>query len=150
MSEKKVTSIKELKAYAKGQIVRLPDFAEGQEFYARLKRPSMLKLVKENKIPNALLTKAGELFSQSKEVFDPDNEGMMDELFGVMDILAEASFVEPTYNELKEAGIELTDEQLMFVFSYSQKGVEAYSSFRTDEKDRNSSGDGEEVRKITE
>ena len=48
----------------------------------------------------------------------------------VLDIIAEASFVEPTYAELKEAGVQLTDEQLIFVFNYSQAGVSYLESFR--------------------
>lgn len=50
-----ITSLQNLKTYTKGQIVELPPFAEGMPFVARLKRPSMLALVKSGKIPNELL-----------------------------------------------------------------------------------------------
>ena len=56
------------------------------------------------------------------------------DLFDVMDKLCEATFVEPSYSEIKEAGIKLTDEQMMFVFSYTQNGVKALDSFREESK----------------
>ena len=56
-----ITSLSDLQTYAAGTIVRFPDFAEGQPFVARVRRPSMLVLAKQGKIPNTLLTAAGEL-----------------------------------------------------------------------------------------
>lgn len=135
MENSKVTSIDELKNYARGQVVELPSFGDGQPFIARLKRPSMLGLVKSGKIPNALLDSAKSLFEggapgamKSKPNSVDDNT--MKQIFDVMDILCEESFVEPTYKEIKDAGIELTDEQLLFVFGYSQNGVKQLDSFR--------------------
>lgn len=123
------SKIAEIRSYSNGTVVQLPDFGPDQPFFARLKRPSMLVLVKNGKIPNALLSTANELFT-NKAGIDTDNQNMMSDIFGVMDTICEASFVEPTYQQLKENGIELTDEQLMFVFNYSQKGIKALQSFR--------------------
>lgn len=128
--EKHVTTLSELQEYAKGAIVELPQFADGQPFVARMKRPSLLGLIKNGTIPNTLITKANELFASSDDVLDVDDEQMMSELFDVIDIIAEASFVSPTYEEIKESGIQLTDEQLMFIFNYSQRGVKALEPFR--------------------
>ena len=133
--EMHTTSVSELKKYAKGSIVELPPFADGQPFVARMKRPSMLKLIKEGTIPNTLLVKANELFANTQQAFDPDNEDTMQEVFDIIDIIAEASFVEPTYSEIKESGIDLTDDQLMFIFNYSQRGVKALESFRNEQED---------------
>lgn len=52
------TSIQDLISYSQGQIVKLPDFSEGQPFYARLRRPSMLSLMSNGKIPNSLVITA--------------------------------------------------------------------------------------------
>lgn len=123
------SNIIELKKYVGGAVVQLPDFGPGQPFYARLKRPSMLALVKSGKIPNALLTTANELFTNQAGA-NTKNKEMLSDLFGVMDTICEASLLEPTYQELKENGIELTDEQLMFIFNYSQTGAKALQSFR--------------------
>ena len=53
------------------------------------------------------------------------------EVFQVLDVICEACFVEPTYQDLREAGVELTDEQYMFLFNYTQRGVRALESFRS-------------------
>lgn len=124
-----ITSIKDLTTYAKGQIVELPPFAEGMPFVAKLKRPSMLALTKAGKIPNALLKSANELF-MGKTKNGTVDENTMSQLLEIFEAICEASFVEPTYREIKNAGIELTDEQMTFVFNYSQNGIKALESFR--------------------
>ena len=126
-----VTSLEQLKQYVNGNIVRLPDFAEGQPFIAKLKRPSILGMAKQGKIPNSLLVKTNELFVQSGSL-DTEENSMMQEIYDVIDLIADETFVEPTYKEIKSTGIELTDEQMMFIFSYSQQGVKALESFRTE------------------
>lgn len=126
-----VTSLEQLKQYANGNIVRLPDFAEGQPFVAKLKRPSILGMAKQGKIPNSLLVKTNELFVQSGSL-DTEENSMMQEIYDVIDLIASETFVEPTYDEIKNTGIELTDEQMMFIFNYSQQGVKALESFRTE------------------
>lgn len=134
MENLKITSIDDLKKYSTGQIVELPPFAEGQPFVAKLTRPSMLNLVKSGKIPNKLLDSANSLFEggaasalKSKTAIDEDT---MTNLFDVIDVICEASFVQPTYKELKDNGIVLTDEQMLFIFGYSQNGVKQLESFR--------------------
>lgn len=123
-----VTSIADLQRYAEGQLIELPAFAEGQPFFARLRRPSMMVLVKSGKIPNSLVKTANSLFLSSR--VDDKDERVMTDMFSVLDALCEASFVEPTYKEIQEAGVELTDDQMMFIFNYTQQGVKALDSFR--------------------
>lgn len=128
--EMKVTSIDQLKLMSGGEVVQLPPFVQGQDFYAKLRRPSMLKLVQSGQIPNSLLRTANMLFSGGvDQELDRDDEFMKD-MFDLIDVLAEAVFVEPSWSELKQAGIELTDEQYMFIFNYTQKGVKALEPFR--------------------
>lgn len=123
-----VTSLEALREYGKGTLVQLPSFAEGQPFVARLRRPSMMTLAKSGKIPNSLLNTATSLFMG--EGVKSDNEDAMKEVLSVVDILCDAAFIEPTYPQLKEAGVELTDEQYMAIFNYTQKGVKALEPFR--------------------
>lgn len=132
--EIKVTSIDQLKLMSGGEIVKLPPFIQGQDFYAKLRRPSMLKLVQSGQIPNSLLRTTNMLFSGGvdKEL-DRDDEFMKD-MFDLIDVLAGAVFVEPSWTELKNAGIELTDEQYMFIFNYTQEGVKALEPFRENEE----------------
>ena len=123
-----VTSLQELSSYAKGALVELPPFADGQPFVARIKRPSMLVLMKKGKIPNQLLQTASGLFG-GKGINYEDEESL-NQMFDLLDIMAEACFVEPKLSELKELEIDLTDDQYMFIFNYSQQGVKALDSFR--------------------
>lgn len=130
--EVNVTSIEDLKNYANGTVVEMPPFAEGQPLIARLKRPSILGMAKQGKIPNTLLVKANELFLQNGAGLDAEEEDTMKQLYDVLDLIAKETLVEPTYEEFKSVGLELTDEQMMFLFNYSQQGVKALESFRTE------------------
>lgn len=138
-----VTSLEALKSYSMGQLVELPPFAEGQTFVARLKRPSMLALVKAGRIPNSLLQSANTLFISG--TMDEKNKGAMSDVMEILDTVCDACFVEPTYQQIKDAGIQLTDDQMMFVFSYSQRGVKALDPFREEPKDLAAAGSGTEV-----
>lgn len=126
-----VTSISQLNEYAKGQLVELPSFGEGQPFFARLRRPSMLALAKSGKIPNSLLATANRMFDSS---LDTKNENMLKDFYMVMETILEATFVEPTYQEIKDAGVQLSDDQMIFVFNYTQQGVRALDQFRPNGK----------------
>ena len=129
--ELKVTSIEELQKASSGALVELPSFADGTKFVARLKRPSMLSLAKSGKIPNSLLTQANSLFEEGVSgSFDSTDENALEKCFDLFDIICDASFVEPSYKQIKDAGVELTDEQYMFVFGYAQNGVRQLESFR--------------------
>ena len=123
-----LTSLESLQEYARGAIVQLPSFAEGQPFVARLRRPSMMALAKSGKIPNALLSTANSLFI--KGGVDASDDSVMKDVLSVVDVLCAAAFVEPTYEQLQKVGVELTDEQYMFIFNYTQKGIKALQPFR--------------------
>lgn len=145
-----ITSITDLQRYASGTVVRLPDFAEGQPFVARVRRPSMLVLAKQKKIPNALLQSAGELFAKGGAGLDVDNANMLEDAHDIMEVICEAALIQPTMQEIKSAGIELSDDQLMAIFNYSQTGIKALESFRTEQKDNQLPQSGEHVQMQTE
>lgn len=125
-----ITSITDLHAYGQGQVVRFPDFAEGQPFVARVRRPSMLVLAKQGKIPNALLTSANQLFAKGGSGMDADDPAMLGDIYDVCEVIAEAALIQPTYGDIKNAGITLSDDQIMAIFSYTQTGIKALESFR--------------------
>lgn len=124
----KVTTIDDLKEYAKGQVVQLPSFADGQPLIVRMKRPSLMILAKSGKIPNKLLKTATEMFNGEGSA---DNEDLdaLSKTFELLEIICEASLVEPKYKDFKSAGIDLSDEQLIAIFNYTQRGIEALNSF---------------------
>jgi hypothetical protein len=125
-----ITSISNLQSYAVGTVVRFPDFAEGQPFVARVRRPSMLVLAKQGKIPNALLNVAGELFAKGGAGIDSDDKNMLCNMYDVMDIIASAALIEPSLEQIKDCGLELSDNQMLAIFNYAQAGVKALESFR--------------------
>ena len=126
----KITSITDLQNYAIGMVVRFPDFGEGQPFVARVRRPSMLVLAKQGRIPNTLLSAASELFSKGGAGMDTDNEKMLGDMYDIMSIICEAALIQPTLAEIKSVGLELADDQMMAIFNYAQAGVRALESFR--------------------
>lgn len=125
--ELKVTDAKVLNSYAKGHVVKLPSFSENEPFVAKVRRPSLLALTKSGKIPNSLLSTASELFNGS---LDNDNENVLSDIYDICYIMADAALVEPTLKEIEDTGLELTDEQLMAIFNYTQTGVKALENFR--------------------
>lgn len=133
MDERKVVTIAELKELSGGEIVELPSYNEGQVIYVKLRRPSLLQMVKAGKIPNELLADANVLFANgangvvNKAIKDEDT---LVRLLEVIECICEESFVEPTYKDMKDAGIVLTDSQLLAVFAYTQNGVESLKNFR--------------------
>ena len=124
----KVTTIDDLKEYAKGQVVQLPSFADGQPLIVRMKRPSLMILAKSGKIPNKLLKTATEMFNGEGAADDEDFDALS-KTFDLLEIICEASLVEPKYKDFKSAGIDLSDEQLIAIFNYTQRGIEALNSF---------------------
>lgn len=126
----RITTLADLQGYKNGTVVKLPDFAEGQPLVARLRRPSMLVLAKNGKIPNSLLTAAGQLFTKGGSGMDSDNTKMLADMYDVCHIIAESSLMEPTLADIESVGLELTDDQMMAIFNYSQVGTRALESFR--------------------
>ena len=138
-----ITSLTSLEQYAQGQVVELPGFGDGQPFVARLRRPSLMVLIKSGKVPNALLSTANSLFTgDNKALSDPSS---LTEVVGVLDVICEASFLEPTWDQLQKIGLELTDQQYMAVFNYSQQGIKALDSFRQQPEHQELPGSGAEV-----
>ena len=126
-----VTSLENLKKIAKRQEVELLGWGE-EPFVCKLKRPSMLGLVANGEIPNPLLNAAYILFNGAKTTKDVIN---MKEQKELLTIMAKAAMVEPTYTDLEEIGLELTDTQLLEIYNYTQIGVKALTSFRTKQQD---------------
>lgn len=128
------TNITQIASYKQGTIVELPPFADGQPFVARMVRPSMLALIKSGKIPNSLLNQATSLFANGTGALNAGGKAAtnLNELFDVIDVIVNAALLEPTLDEIHSVDMELTDDQLMAIFSYTQRGVKALEQFRTE------------------
>ena len=126
-----VTSIEKLKKLSQGQEVELQGWDE-EPFVCVLKRPSLLGLVENGDIPNPLLHAAYTLFNGTNNPKDQVNLKEANELYR---IIAKAAMVSPTYEQLEEIGLELTDMQLLEIFSFTQIGVQGLISFRAKQED---------------
>ena len=77
-------------------------------------------------IPNPLMKTARRLFYSG---VSPDGGDLAEEGRVLLEI-ARAALVKPSFDELRKAGIELTDEQLVAIFQFTQLGVKALDRFR--------------------
>ncbi|RDY22883.1 hypothetical protein CHF27_011225 [Romboutsia maritimum] len=129
-----VTSLEQLKAIKQAEIVNLGAFEDGTELIAEVKKPNLVDLMMHNKIPNSLMSVAMKVFNgKTKETADRVDSGdikSFKEMFGLMETLAESCLVNPTYSQIKELGIDLTQDQLMTILIYTQGGVKALENFR--------------------
>lgn len=131
MENMKVTSMEDLKGYANGKIIELPPFDDGLPLVARMRRPSLMVLMKSGKIPNELLKAAQSIFtSNEKTGLKVESTDQLVEYISIFEIMAEASLIEPSFKDINESGMSLNDKQLMAIFNYSQQGVKALDSFR--------------------
>ena len=128
-----VTTLADLQRYARGQLVELPPFADGQPLVVRMKRPSLMMLAKSGKIPNGLMKTASALFNGDDltESGMPEDE-MLEKTYDILTLICEASLVEPNMEDFKKAGIELSDNQMIAIFNYTQQGIGALESFRSE------------------
>ena len=128
-----ITSIEELKKFADGTEVGIPGFDAGTVLTFKLRRPSILDLAKNGKIPNPLIETAIKLF---KDGLEGVNKGLSTETdlvdFGdTIRCIVKAALVSPTWEELETAGVTLTDTQLLYIYNYIVSGVDALADFRT-------------------
>lgn len=128
-----ITSLEQLQSIKQTEIIELPAFEDGTKLNVEVKKPNMMQLIAAGKIPNTLLSSAMEMFNGKageKMQKAADNVGDLKDLVGMMNVIAEASLVNPTYKQIKGLGIDLTDNQLMGLLMYSQGGIKALENFR--------------------
>lgn len=126
-------SIEELKQKATTE-VKIVGYEEGEHITLRLKRISLLGMVKSGKIPNQLLARATQLFTGVKKgdvsnaLDDMDN---ITEMSKILDLVCEEAMVEPTFADANEY---LTDDQKSEIFNWTQSGVAGLTSFRDEQR----------------
>ncbi|SCI81350.1 Uncharacterised protein [uncultured Clostridium sp.] len=144
----RITSLEELEKIDTCDEIELPPFKEGgKPFCVKAKKPNMMQLITTGKIPNSLLSiamdlfngKMGELANKSTK-----NDKALKEIMSMMNVLTEVCLVEPSVKDIenvnkkrKENNLEplvLTEEQLLCILTYSQNGVKALESFRSNEQ----------------
>lgn len=108
-------------------VVAITDFTGDGTINFNLKRPSIMGLASSGKIPNELMSVLSDLFVGKKSENDIDLKQMNDIYVAV----AKESLASPTYEELEQNGIMLTDTQLAEIYQYVSGGVKALENFRT-------------------
>lgn len=130
----KPTTLAQLKALQGGEVVELPGFVSDKPFYCRLTQPSMMMLAKIGAIPNSLLSRAGELFTNGSRSIDADDSNLLSEMYDVMHVICEAAMVEPTLADVEGLGLNLTDAQMTAIFAYTQRGINKLTQFRKEQE----------------
>lgn len=125
MKEIKITTIDEIKERTAPAVVELPGFGDGKPFVAKVKRASLLDMALGGSIPNELLGAVTELY---KSGINP-SKGIK-ETAKALEYYAQCVLVEPSYQAIKEADLQLTDMQLTRIYLYGVGGAEALKPFR--------------------
>ncbi|MDO4721434.1 MAG: hypothetical protein Q4A78_12280 [Peptostreptococcaceae bacterium] len=126
---KKVITIEELKKRST-EVVEIEDFAGTGTIAVELKRPSVLEVARSGEIPNELMGLLKDLFvGKGVEEALSKNEDIS-RLREVFLPIAKAALVSPSYREIEEAGITLTDMQLQEIYSFATGGVKELENFR--------------------
>ena len=125
---------------AQGSEIELPGFAAEETISVRLRRPSLMLLAAEGKIPNTLLASVEDLFEKGDK-----NTVSFKERAEIFRIVAIASLVSPSWEELQNAGVNLTDLQLLYIYNFSQTGVDTLRRFREKQRTEKLSGHGKDV-----
>lgn len=131
-----ITSLEQLKQIKVTEIIELPPFDDGTPLVVEVKKPNLMNLLTSGKIPNTLLKVATDMFNnRTGQVMEKASEDIktLKELVGMMEVLAEASLVNPTYKDIKNLNIQLTENQLMGILMYSQGGIKALEKFRNEQ-----------------
>lgn len=102
---------------------KISSFDGAGEMEVILRRPSVLSLAMNGKIPNPLLAAASKLFD-----FAPRGESVsLKEIGELLHIIAGATLIEPCYDDVKD---ELTDTQLTEIYHYAKEGADGLAYFR--------------------
>lgn len=124
-----ITSLEEIRAKYGIQEYALPGWEPGADFVCKLRRPGLTDMTAAvGFVPNPLMGVVADLFTPTGEKLkkiprDQQSKGIQ--------AIARYALVEPTYDQLAEAGIALTDEQYQAIYAFALGGAAALERFRT-------------------
>lgn len=100
----------------------------GEPVTVRVKRPNFYHLLARGAVPNPLIPVVQKMFVHGLDVHDV--AGADGEFARALLVIAEETLAEPTMEQLRDAGIELTDDQLLEIMIYATSGARALAAFR--------------------
>lgn len=121
-----MTSIEAMKKLAGPVEVNLSGWDEN-EITVKLRKPSLYEMAASGRIPNPLLGTADAIFTANGAAI---SKAPMDEQYKVIRMVARAAMAEPTAEELDEAGIVLTDQQINEIYVFVIGGAAKLDTFR--------------------
>lgn len=132
----KETTLEELKKIAQGEVIQIIGFAPGQTFNVRVKKlvlENFLVAGVNNNIPNKLLDRADEIFENAESNAKGEKKLSKKELKEIADLedhILRAIMVKPTFDEVRESGLELSVLQRQDILTYGFSNVDSLETFR--------------------
>jgi hypothetical protein len=106
----------------------LPGWELDSDFVCKLKRPSLTDMsATVGFVPNPLMGTVADLFmptSKKLEKMEQEKQAK------ALQLMAKFALQEPTYAQLEEAGIALTDEQYNAIYAFALGGAAGLDRFR--------------------
>ena len=125
-------------------IIEIPDFEGTGTIKVRVKKPRLMAMAAQGKIPNHLLGIVNNMmFPSKKEKKEPNIE----EIAKIYELYCRACLVEPSYDEIKDI---MTDEQMSAIFDWAMGDVKKLDTFHSNKGNGSSNNTSEQVREKTE
>lgn len=105
----------------------LPGWKPDTEITVRVRRPSLYAMLAANAALNPLIPELNKLFTE-RNISSARSPG--NAYAKALIAIAKECLVEPTYESLAEAGVQLTDDQLTDLMLYAIQGPEWLCTFR--------------------
>lgn len=122
-------------------VVEIPGFDNKTKIKVRLKKPSLMSMIAEGKVPNHLLGAATAMVGgQPTQKKGKTDEDKTRDIIGMLELYCQVCLVEPSYEEFKDI---MTDQQKEFIFDWGISDVIQTSTFRDQEEVQSSDNDGE-------
>ncbi len=124
-------TLEQLKERANGIPVTIPDWGPDKTITVRCKKPDVMPVImKAGMVPNQLAKAASDLFSGKYEEKneEPESKGW-EQLFKVLEAVAEACLIEPTFAQFQEH-CPLSFEQKMAILSWAMGEQNSLDNFR--------------------
>jgi hypothetical protein len=149
MSEN-VISFEEFKNKAT-TVIEIPGFSPDEKIKVRVKKPNMMSMLSQGKIPNHLTTVIYKMLGIDKKERkeknkEEENKKLAIEAAKMYELYACICLVDPSYEEIREY---LIDEQLEAIFNWATSEVKGLENFRENKDDGTNNNDGETLQQIT-
>ena len=122
-----ITSIEEMMRQGGAAEVQISGWNGERDITVMLKRPSLYAMAAAGHIPNPLLPVADGLFMANGATIQ---KSRFDETAKMIELIAKEALVKPTFDELTEAGLMLTDQQYNEIYAYVLRGPVGLDRFR--------------------